>query len=323
MSAPEIFVAVPEGGNASVTSAVGDDYPFKADRKQFTVNVAGKCNLKCGYCYIKQRVPVHIDKSDFKFIFDKFGENIHFVFGGIGDFFCGYAKEDRLLEYILSRDVTIFFDINGVWLHELPEIPDSDLKKILFIDISYHYSAMKRAGLIRDWIKSVRTIARLFPEERYVVKMILSLKDMDFWDEAISVFNKMVYPYTKQKLLIHLDAYDEQMRQADIYKRVISILKNFKNIVVPGTLEIVNSAAAGYFGCGQRECPGGNRIMKIENTGQVKVCNHTWSRGMFDLGNIKKRDVHVLNGNIMCPGIHNASCFLNASKRFNLFPEYY
>jgi MoaA/NifB/PqqE/SkfB family radical SAM enzyme len=318
----DITVALPDGAAASITSPAASDYPHKEAQKLITVNVAGKCNLKCPYCFIGRRIPMHIDKSDFSYIFDTFGENIHFIFGGIGDFFCGYEKSDRLLEYILEHDVTIQFDFNGVLLHELPELPPAMLDKIQVIDISFHYSAMKRAGVLRDWIKNVRAIARLFPSDRYYVKMILSLKDMELWSEAIGIFDKMIYPYTKQDLLIHLDAYDPHLRQRDIYNQTIAILKNFDHLNAPGTLEIVDPAAVGYFGPMSQKCPGGSRIFKVENTGQVKVCNDTWSRGMFDLGNVKRRDVLALNGDIVCPSVNNASCFLNMSKRFNLFPEY-
>ena len=105
-------------------------------------------------------------------------------------FFCGYEKNDRLLEYVLERDVTVCFDFNGVLLHELPVLPRNMLDKIQIIDISFHYSAMKRSGVLREWVKNVRTIAELFPSNRYYVKMILSLKDMELWGEAIAVFNK-------------------------------------------------------------------------------------------------------------------------------------
>ena len=87
MTTPDITVALPKGKALSVISPVEASYPYKKDQKFITVNVAGKCNLKCPYCYIGKRIPINIEKSDFTYIFDTFGENIHFTFGGVGDFF--------------------------------------------------------------------------------------------------------------------------------------------------------------------------------------------------------------------------------------------
>ena len=132
----------------------------------------------------------------------------------------------------------------------------------------------------------------------------------------------MVYPYIKQDLVVHLDAYDPQLRQAVVCNQALAFLDNFDHLNVPKSLEVVDCNAVGYFGSTSRKCPGGSRIFKVENDGQVKVCNYTWSHGMFNLGNIKSRKIQMINEDIVCPSVNNASCFLNMSKRFNLFPEY-
>lgn len=299
------------------------EYPFKADKKHVIVNIAGNCNLKCPYCFIKKRVPVNIDKSDFAFLFETLGENIHFTFGGVADFFCGYRKRDRLLEYLLSHDVTIYFDFNDVAIHELPDLSQDKLDRLTLIDISYHYSAMKRAGVLRDWVKNVRAIAERIPPERYFIKMVVALCDMELWAEAITLYDRVIYPYTKKPLVLKLDCYDSEIRQPGISQSVVDVFKKMKHVTVPSPFEIIDSNDDSYFGAQTVPCPGGSRIFKIENNGQIKVCNYTWSEGMHDLGNLKERRFTILEEDILCPTVNNASCFLKMGMRNNLFPEYY
>jgi adenine C2-methylase RlmN of 23S rRNA A2503 and tRNA A37 len=66
------------------------NYLYQEKRKGVFISSSGLCNLRCPYCITNRpRDNNNLNKDDFSFIFNYFGENIYFVFSGIGDFFCG------------------------------------------------------------------------------------------------------------------------------------------------------------------------------------------------------------------------------------------
>jgi len=115
-------------------------YPFRNQRKVFFVASSGVCNLRCSYC-ITNRPAANpsLSKEDFQFIFDYFGENIYFIFSGVGDFFCGYSEKEYLLGYLLKHDVKMYLNINAIDIKELGRDDLEGREKVDMIDISFHY----------------------------------------------------------------------------------------------------------------------------------------------------------------------------------------
>ena len=134
-------------------------YSFRNQRKVFFAASSGVCNLRCTYC-ITNRPTANpsLTKKDFAFIFDYFGENIYFIFSGVGDFFCGYREEEYLLRYLLKHDIRMYLDINAIDIKELGRDDLEGRDKIDMIDISFHYVAMKRQKLLERWLRSVNKI---------------------------------------------------------------------------------------------------------------------------------------------------------------------
>ena len=111
----EVRTGLLEPSDLQIDDYLTGDYVYKDKRKGLFVSSSGICNLQCPYCITGcPHVNENLTKDDFASIFKYFGENIFFVFSGIGDFFCGYKEKDQLLRFLLHHDVKIsYLDIPG------------------------------------------------------------------------------------------------------------------------------------------------------------------------------------------------------------------
>ena len=271
------------------------NYLYKEKRKGFFVSSSGVCNLQCPYCITNHPCEnINLNKDDFSFIFRYFGENIYFVFSGIGDFFCGYPKKEQLLRFLLQHDVMIsYLDINGVDIKEL-EYPDLEGKeKIDMINISYHYGTMKEFKLINRWVNSVKKIHENM--YHYEIKMVVSPLERDIWDEAILFYRNEIQPITQQKLTLCPDTlfnleiqYDELNRITHLYKDTVDMIKR-ENIFRGRRLFTTDTLP----------CPAGNRYFRILNDGDVVPCEMLADYNIRQ-GNLKRREVITFKQDINC-----------------------
>jgi len=270
------------------------EYPYRERRKGFFVCSSGVCNLKCPYCITDQpQMNNNLSKEDFSFLFKTFGENIHFAFSGIGDFFCGYKKEDRLLSFLLQHDIIIsYLDINGVDIRELEDPSLEGRGKISTINVSCHYGTMKQLKFLDKWAKSIKKIHE--NAYSYEIKMVISPLEKDIWDEAMLFYINEIQPITKQKLtlcpdtLVNLEVqYDELSQVGDYYKDYVNIYDK-QRIFRGRYLSLAKSTP----------CPAGSRYFRVLNDGDIVPCELL--AGNVVLGNLKRKDLTTFKEDVHC-----------------------
>lgn len=271
------------------------NYFYKEKRNIFFAVNSGLCNLQCPYCITdRPNIKSNLNKDDFSFIFNYFGENIYFIFSGLGDFFCGYSVRDQLLNFLLQHDVTIFLDINGV---DIKELGDHDLEgkeKIDMIDISYHFGTMKKQKVLHRWVNSVEKIHE--NKYNYYIKMIPSPLERDLWEEAIRFYEKEVFPITGKKLMLFPDTNTsvDLIRQLDEFERITADHKDAVSILVREGLFKKSNFPSRI----TPPCPAGSRYFRIFHTGDIVPCEFLSNH--FKLGNLKRKEVVTLKKDIFC-----------------------
>jgi MoaA/NifB/PqqE/SkfB family radical SAM enzyme len=142
----------------------------------FFISSSGHCNLDCEYCIInpivKHRPSLNFD--DISYLLDSVEGKSALLFSGKGDFFAGYKKNDRLLSKILERDVDVGLDINGVIIHEFAELTDAQVGKVMHINLSMHYTQIKRKHALSTWAANANLIFQRWNWPSMLMNMILS-----------------------------------------------------------------------------------------------------------------------------------------------------
>lgn len=290
-------------------------YLHKEKRKVFFVAGSGLCNLNCPYCITNRpRVLSSLRKEDFSSIFDHFGENIYFIFSGIGDFFCGYQQNEQLLRFLLQHDVRMVLDINGI---EIKELGDRDLEgkdKIDFIDISCHFGTMKKQGLLNKWVDSIRKIHDNGYD--YHIKMILSPLERDLWNEGIIFYRDHVFPLTRKKLILSPDYLGNINSQLNEIETISAAYEE-----IAESLPQYASMESGNFSRGNTPpCPAGNRYFRIDHEGNIIPCDYLSHNLNISLGNTKK-EIASLESDVLCNFRGFCDCGWTAFPRFGLFDE--
>lgn len=291
-------------------------YPYKEKRKVFFATSSGLCNLKCSYCITdRPSINNNLAVDDFAFIFKHFGENVYFVFSGIGDFFCGYPKNDYLLRFLLEHDVNIYLDINGVDIKELGD-PDLEGKeKIDMINVSYHFGAMKRQNLLKGWVSSIRKIQT--NNYNYDIKMVASPSEKDILEDAILFYANEVQPITGQRLILVPDGLIDLQTQlpelngiADMHNEVVMLLGRqsvYKGDRFPEGLSL--------------PCAAGSRYFRIFNNGDIIPCELIGNNIQSRLGNVKRREVMTFNRDVLCSYSRLCDCSWASNPRTGLLNE--
>jgi MoaA/NifB/PqqE/SkfB family radical SAM enzyme len=291
-------------------------YPHRDERKVFFAVSSGLCNLSCPYCITdRPRFKEHLTKDDFSFIFDYFGENIYLGFSGLGDFFCGYSKEDQLLRFLLQHDVMVFLDINGVQIHELGDPDLENKERVGKINVSYHYGTMRKQKLISQWVDSVQKIQE--NKYNYDLKMVCSPREKDIVKEALLFYRNDVQPITGQKLIVVPDGQVDLKGQMQALERIADIY---------GDVVVFSGRDAMY-----RErllppaealpCPAGSRYFRILNNGDIMPCELFGMHMNIRLGNAKKREMIVFRKDVYCNYTGFCDCFSAANPEAGLLDK--
>jgi MoaA/NifB/PqqE/SkfB family radical SAM enzyme len=271
------------------------EYLFREKRKTIFAESSGSCNLQCSYCITNRpRIDSSLDKDDFSFLFNSLGENIYFIFSGLGDFFCGYSSKDQLLRFLLRHDVIIYLDINGVEIRELND-PDLEGKeKIGEINVSYHFSAMKEKKVINRWVDSIKKLQE--NKFNYNIKMILSPHQRGIWEDGILFYAKEVQPISGQKMVLVPDGlvdltiqFDDLTKVADTYKDVVVFLGRgsmFNRKPMPPNIA--------------QPCPAGSRYFRILNSGDIMPCEYFGNELNIRLGNTKRKELTTFKCDVNC-----------------------
>ncbi|HEX8947523.1 MAG TPA: SPASM domain-containing protein [Dissulfurispiraceae bacterium] len=279
-------------------------YPHRDKRKVFFAVSSGLCNLSCPYCITNRpRLREYLDKDDFAFIFEYFGENIYFGFSGLGDFFCGYSRKDQLLRYLLQHDVMLFLDINGVEIHELGDPDLEHRERIGKINVSYHYGTMKKQKLVGRWVDSIRKIQE--HTFNYDLKMVCSPLEKDIIEEALLFYRKEVQPITNQKLILAPDGlFDLKSQMEDISRTLerYGDVIDFSGEEAMYREKVLPPAAA-------LPCPAGSRYFRVFHNGNVIPCELFGTRMHVSLGNVKKKQMSAFRKDVLCNYSGFCDCF--------------
>lgn len=297
----------------NISSFSSRNYPHKKSRKVIFATSSGLCNLQCPYCITNRpRINNNLNRDDFSYIFKYLGENIYFVFSGLGDFFCGYPKNEQLLGFLLRHDVSIYLDINGVDIKELGETELEGCEKIDMINISYHFGTMKKQKVLNTWVDSIRKIH--LNRINYDIKMVVSPVERDIWDEAILFYRNEVQPITGQRLMLAPDGLIELKDQLSGLKRIAELYKD--TVVSLGRESIYKERR--FPPAGTLPCPAGSRYFRVLNNGDIMPCELFDGHLQVRLGNLKRRDITTFKRDVYCDYTGFCDCSWATNPRTGL-----
>lgn len=272
----------------------------------FFVSSSGHCTFDCRYCIIhpiaKDQPSLNYD--DLRFLMKSVGDHKAFlVFSGIGDFFAGYGKSDRLLTHLLDHQVEIALDTNGALIRDFSDLSVEKLFKIRYINLTMHYHQIKKRSLLQRWAGN----ARMFHEKKgdavmqdYIVSPLLR----DEWEEALTYYENDIFAWTGKKVLLVRDI-DRPLAQED-ETRLRELKEKFSHMVV-GTYQ--EDFAQIFSGRSQVMCPAGQNYFRVWNDGRVQGCPHLPNvPALYDGGNIKERRMIFQPGPFPCSTPRYCDC---------------
>ena len=302
-------------------------YPFIEERKVLRVNSSGRCNLNCPYCFTnggKKNSAMTNDDADF--LFERLGENIFFIFTGVGDFFAGYHKEQRFLENILKHKSEVFLDANGVSLNEFQELTDEQIKKILFFDVSYHYSTMKKSGHLHTWAQNAQIVAHRMEANRYIFKTIFAFPEIQIWKEILDFYTQYVFHKTLKPLDITLDEFDSRMQSEQVIAFINQLIKNYPDSVcqkrfhrTAGNYSTHYEMATSLGHNKNSQCPSGSLYFKIDVDGNIMPCDKVGgylANQRLVLGNTKNRQLYFIQNIFNCPRVQGPCCIKSQDESY-------
>lgn len=290
----------------------------------FFVSSSGHCSLDCAYCIVNP-IAKHqptLDFGDLEFLLDSAGKKAFLAFSGKGDFFAGYKKNERLLEKILERDVEVAFDINGVMIHEFPDLPPASLRKIRYLNLAMHFVQLTKKKALEEWEKnallligtmqSVNSVSGL--ERILQVNIILSPDEEEYWESALICYEERIFKKTGQKVVLIKDIL-ANFREDD--ERRISLLnERFSHIVK----YVKQEDFAARFALHEFVlCPAGSSYFRVWNDGTIQGCPYISE--LSDCGNAKKRSFRPTNGLFTCREAKYCDCYAIATIGKMIFPN--
>lgn len=247
------------------------------------VSSSGHCTLKCPYCIVHP-VAKHqpsLDSDDMAFLLDSLHEKVFLTFSGKGDFFAGYKKSDRFLSRLLTYDVEIGIDINGVLLHEFPDLSQNELEKIRYVNLTMHYQQIKQHHLESVWVKNAKILINRKGTDM-LLGTIISPALKATWEESLLFYEKAVFSETGKKIVLIRDINGQWNERDETFLK--SLVERFSHMV-----EFVHQEdfAAIFKGSENVLCPAGKNYFRIWNTGEVQGCPIIPQ--LAKVGNIKSR----------------------------------
>lgn len=290
----------------------------------FFVSSSGHCSLDCAYCIVNPIVKHQptLDFGDIEFLLDSAGKKTFLAFSGKGDFFAGYKRSERMLEKILERDVEVVFDINGVMIHEFPDLLPASLRKIRYLNLAMHFVQLtekkaldvweKNALLLIDRMQSVNSVAEL--EKSLQVNIVLSPDEAAYWEPALTYYEERIFKKTGQKIVLIKDILANFQEDAE---RQISLLKErFSHLVKYVKQEDFAARFASYEFV---LCPAGSSYFRVWNDGTIQGCPYVSE--LSDCGNAKNRIFRPVKGLFPCRDAKHCDCYAIAVIRKMVFPN--
>jgi len=151
---------------------------FARDETIWFVSSSGHCNLDCTYCVV-QPIAKHkpsLTLQDLKFLLQQTPERALFIFSGIGDFFAGYKRDERLLAALLGDPRTggVALDINGVVIHCFEDLSAAQLAEVRHVNLTFHYRQLRDHEALPRWQTNALTLLAKADGPDFFVNTILS-----------------------------------------------------------------------------------------------------------------------------------------------------
>jgi len=277
---------------------------------------SGHCSLDCAYCIINPVVKhqATLSYEDFAFLFERLQGSVYLILSGKGDFFAGYRKGERLLERLLGHDVELALDINGVMIHELPELSATALAKIRHVNLTLHYSELVAKRALKAWRQNAVAIIERLGGPGLLAGFILTPNEQPLWREAIEFYREAVFGPTGQPLVliqdVRLPAQAEATRAAELLARDYAFM-----------VEEVHHEdfAARFASHAQVLCPAGSGYFRVWNDGQIMGCPYIDE--LKECGNLKERRFTPRQGLFACREARYCDCNNIALAGKMVFPE--
>ena len=258
------------------------------------VSSSGHCTLECPYCIIDPvaKMEPSLNLNDMDYLLNTFDKRVFLAFSGKGDFFAGYKKSDKFLKFLLTRDLEIGLDINGVLIHEFPDLSEEHLNKIRFMNLTMHYQQIKERHLRRLWAENARVLIDKKGSEM-LLGTIFSPVLRDFWEESLVFYEKEIFTKTGKQLTLIRDINGEFKAEDEILIR--SLNQRFLPMVESVYQE---DFSENFKNIEHVLCPAGNTYFRIWNNGDVQGCPVI--PALANCGNIKDRRIVVENNFYRC-----------------------
>lgn len=267
------------------------------------VSSSGHCSLDCPYCIVSPVVKHQpsLTYTDLSFLLDQLKGRALLIFSGKGDFFAGYHKKERLLERLLAHDIEIALDINGVILHELPELTASALAKIRFVNLTMHYRELKRKGALAVWTRNALTLFERLGEAVMFLGFILTPEERSLWREALDFYRRAVYAETSMPLVLIKDV--QRPFTDDLLMQCEALAGEYTDMVA----EVFEEDLAQRFACHDHVlCPAGVSYFRLWNDGRIEGCPYIEPRR--DCGNVKERRFQAHTDLFRCDQARHCDC---------------
>lgn len=264
----------------------------------FFINSSGHCTFDCSYCIITPiaKKQPSIDYDDIRFLLESTGNRKAFMaFSGVGDFFAGYARNDRFLDRILDHDIEIALDINGAIIQEFPELPDEKIAKIRYINLTMHYHEIKVRKSFDAWSRNAKIlIGRRYDEIH--PDFIISPAYQDEWEEALVFYRDHVFAETKKPLLLVRDI--NRPLSAEQESALQELASRFGEVVHGLHME---DFGAPFSDRPEVLCPAGQSYFRIWNDGRIQGCpNLPGADAIWENGNLKERRIRINDAPFVC-----------------------
>lgn len=279
---------------------------------------SGHCSLDCHYCIVNPIVKHQpsLTREDYDFLFEHFTGKIFMAFSGKGDFFAGYKKKERHLEYILSHNVGIGLDINAVMIQEFSDISDAYIRKIKSINVTFHYEALKQKNALKAWTNNISVLVDRLRDsvDEFILGTIISPKVIDRWDEGLCYYAENVFPFTGMRISLIKDVlktYNEEE-----LKRIEELNNRYGNVIKTIHEEDFSLQFKGH---NYLLCPAGQSYYRVWNTGKVEGCPYI--EELSDMGNVKSRNIITRTELFKCSKAKYCDCDLIAKLGNMKYPQ--
>ncbi len=268
----------------------------------FFVSSSGHCTLDCPYCIIEpiaKREP-SLNYCDIEFLLETFQKKAFLTFSGKGDFFAGYKKSEKLLASLLDREVEIALDINGVLVHEFPELSRAHLDKIRSINLTMHYQQLKEKNLRKIWAENARILIDKKGNDMLLGTIVSPLLT-DQWKESLLFYDKEIFNRTGKKVVLIKDINRPYKKDDDDFLSTLN--ERFAHLIERVHQEDFAEVFLGY---DHVLCPAGRTYFRIWNNGDLQGCPNIPE--LSQCGNAKERKIVIREKPFCCSEMIYCDC---------------